>query len=69
VVLIYLLIALADLPALIGEGRGRELAVYGLLVAAGLFMAIGQVFGAEIPSPLFLVETIIRPILPKPLLP
>jgi hypothetical protein len=69
VILIYLLIALADLPALIGEGRGRELAVYGFLVAAGLFMAIGQVFGAEIPSPLLLVEAIIRPILPKPLLP
>lgn len=61
VVLVFIFIALLEIPALLKKKAWREMAAFSFFLVLGFALALPQVLGIEIPNPNKLIEDIFEP--------
>lgn len=62
VILVFAAIIAWEVPRLYREKMWRELAVFFVLVIAGIVLSFGQIFDWPLPNPTSILEAVFRPV-------
>jgi hypothetical protein len=60
IIIVYLLIALAEMPPLLKKKQTKELVVYSVLYGCALVLSILLVFGVEFPSTINWIAKVVQ---------